>query len=73
MISVCVRGLKIIENQKRKVISIDGKKSDLSQKQKLDDFAKRFLVRKAYAYLQTDQKHNAKADLEKALEIDPKN
>lgn len=48
------------------------KKATLTSKEELDRVAVRTLVRRANAYLKKEQVYNAKSDLEKALEISPK-
>ena len=63
MISIGVRGLKIIETFNKRVISLDGKKFDPAEKEKVKGFELRFLVRRAHAYVKTGQYHSGRLDM----------
>jgi hypothetical protein len=71
IISTSIRILKLINNIQSKIVEFGDKKATLSREE-LDKIAVRTLMRRANAYLKKEQVYNAKGDLEKALEISPK-
>lgn len=72
IISTSIRILKLIGNLQSRIVEFGGKKAATTSKEELDRVAVRTLVRRANAYLKKEQVYNAKSDLEKALEISPK-
>ncbi len=48
-------------------------KTSKEEKEKIDSFESRFLIRRANAYLKQNLIYNAKNDLEEALKLDPNN
>lgn len=69
---MCIRILNIVNNHKNKIVEFGGKKEYGLNRESLDKISIRTLVRRANAYLKSGQVYNAKSDLEKAAEIDPK-
>jgi len=73
IISICLRGLNLISNNKQKIISFTDKSEKKEFNEKVKDYEIRFLVRRGNAYLKTKKFYHAKSDLEDALKLDPEN
>lgn len=63
IISVCIRILKVINNLQSKIVQFGDKRPTNMTKDELDKISVRTLVRRANAYLKTNQIYNSKSDL----------
>lgn len=63
--------MKILNGIQSKIVEFGEKKTTIS-KEDIEKISVRTLMRRANAYLKKEQLYNAKSDLEKALEISPK-
>ncbi len=72
IITTAIRILKIVDNVRSRIVEFGGKRACNVQPDEMNRILVRTLMRRANAYLKKSQVYNAKADLEKALEISPR-